>query len=337
MARQKTRKRASKQIKNRQKRHIFRYPLFIFLLLCAGAFLIAATFNVTADDILVKAKVSAPLVTSPAQFSPTIIDGMHFNSTPVEISGSCPANAAYVEIFRNNLMDGSGICNNGLFDPLIDLLPGANLLEIHVFNVTDDQGPVSDTRTLYYDVPSSPASGQYITSQAPSTNPLILTTTFVYKGFDVGQEVSWPIEINGGSAPYALDVDWGDGGNDVISRGNSGTFNIKHIYSKPGGYKDSYTIQVKASDSSGRKAYLQFFVIIVSPTSIANNTQSNICDTHAGALYSGALSCSLFSSNRSWLWYAWPAYLLIFLLVLSYWLGEREELIILKKRGVLHR
>ncbi|MGH7157106.1 MAG: PKD domain-containing protein [Candidatus Saccharimonadales bacterium] len=323
MARQKTRKRASKQIKSRQKRHFWRYPLFTFLLLCAGAFLIAATFNVTADDILVKAKVPGSPVTSPPVIT-NLIPNQQFNAMPIYVSGTCPGNAAYVEIFDNGIMQGTAICNNGFFDPQFNLFPGKNQITAQAFNITDDPGPASLLMTVYYN-PPQPPQPPHSPAQSTTAAPLTLTTAFVYKGFDVGQEVSWPVEISGGSAPYALNVDWGDGNNDVISRGSSGSFDINHTYSKPGGYKNSYTIQVKASDSSGNKAYLQFFVIV-------NQKQGQIAGV--GNITNKPTPTL---NSKGWLWYAWPAYLLIFLLVLSYWLGEREELIILKKRGLLHR
>lgn len=308
-------------MKSRQKRRVLRYPLFIFLLLCAGVFLIAATFNVNADDILVKAKVLGPPVTSPAVITSPAA-GSRFSSIPITVSGTCPANAAYVEVFRNNTMSGTAICDGSSnFQLSTDLFPGQNDLAAHVFNITDDEGPVSAAVTVYYDVPTSPGSQP----SSPSTTPLTLQTAFVYKGFDVGQEVNWPIEISGGSPPYALNVDWGDGSNNVISHGAAGAFNITHTYSSPGGYKNSYTIKVKAADQSNQKAFLQFFVII-------NQKQGQITGVNN---INNKPTPSL--GGKNWLWYAWPAYLLILLLVLSYWLGEREELIILKKRGLLRR
>ncbi len=324
MARPKTKKRASKRVTSRKRRFFFPYPLFLFLMLCAGAFLVTATFKAGADDIVVTAAVHAPPVTSPALIiNPA--SGTHFTSIPITVSGSCPSGAAYVEIFRNNLMSGSAICDSSSnFQLTIDLFPGQNELVAHVFNVTDDEGPVSGTVTIYYDVPQPPPGTSSTPKKAgpAAVSPLTLKTAFIYKGYYTGQEVEWPLQISGGVKPYALNVDWGDGASDVISRGGEGEFTIKHTYSKPGGYKGSYTVAVKASDSTGNKAYLQFFVII----------NSRNVPASAGNIYNKPPPNL---DNNSWLWVVWPAYLLVLLLVLSYWLGEREEMIILRRKGLL--
>jgi hypothetical protein len=325
MARQKARKKASKQIRNRKKRSIFSYPLFLFLLLSAGVFLIAWTFRVGAD-VLVTAKVAGPPVTSPAVIT-NPANGTHFTSIPINVSGTCPSNAAYVEIFRNNVMSGTALCNGGAFQLSTDLFPGANALVAHVFNVTDDKGPVSSTVTVYYDIPSPPTSGPVTTprSGGPSaTNLPILKTAFLYKGYHVGQPVVWPLELSGGQPPYAVSVDWGDGTSDLISRPQAGQFNVNHTYSQPGGAQNSFVIKVKATDADGKGAYLQFFVIIT-PQSIGA----------AGNIFTK--SPPHISSGLNWLWIAWPLYVVILLMAVSYLLGEREEIIILRRKGMLSR
>jgi hypothetical protein len=123
MSRQKPKKRASKQIKNRKSRFFLPYPLLIFLTLCAGVFLVAATLNVSANDLLVSAKVAGPPVTSPAAIT-SPVNGTHFSSVPISVSGTCPANAAYIELFRNNVMSGTAICSGGNFQLSSDLFVG---------------------------------------------------------------------------------------------------------------------------------------------------------------------------------------------------------------------
>jgi hypothetical protein len=322
MARQKTRKRAARQIKSRKKRSVFSYPLFLFLLLCAGVFLIAWTFRAGAD-ILVTAKVAGPPVTTPAVIT-SPADGDHFTSIPISVVGTCPANAAYVEIFRNNVMSGTALCNGGAFQLSTDLFPGANSLVAHVFNVTDDEGPVSATVTVYYDVSNPPSGIPVVPSSGGSSAPNlpILKTAFIYKGYHVGQPVEWPLELSGGLPPYAVSVDWGDGTSDLISRPQAGQFDIRHTYNQAGGAKNSFTIKVKATDANGNGAFIQFFVIVTPPSIGASGNIFTKSPPHI-------------SSGLSWLWIAWPLYVLILLMAVSYLLGEREELIILRKKGML--
>jgi hypothetical protein len=316
MARQKSRARSDTKRKSRQKRFVWGYPLVIFLLLCVGVFLVAWTWRAVADDIIVTAKVPGPSVTAPAVIT-TPANGAHFMRVPVTIRGNCPTNAAYIEIFRNGLMSGSAICSGSTFQMSIDLFSGRNDLVAHVFNVTDDEGPVSSTVTIYYDKPQ-PTGHSTIN---PTTNPLLLRTDFLYKGYYIGQKVEWSLAINGGRLPYAISIDWGDGHNDVISRSSEGEFTIKHIYSHIGGYHNSYQITVKASDVAFDSAYLQFFVIV---------NQRNDSGL-AGNIYSKTPP----SLGNHWLWLAWPAYAFVLIMFFSFWLGEREELIILRKRRQL--
>jgi hypothetical protein len=311
--------RTSKKSASQKKRWFIPYPLLIFLLLAAGVFLLAWTFRVSAQDILVTARIQGPAITSPAVIT-NPVDGTRFSAVPVEVSGTCPPNAAYVEIFRNNVLSGSAICSSGgTFDLQIDLFPGRNDLTAHSFNVTDDEGPVSTTVTVFYDVPLTPSG----TIKIPTANPLLIKTAFIYKGYYTGQEVEWPIEISGGSLPYALNVDWGDGSNSIISRKASGQFTINHIYKKTGGYHGNYTIKLQASDPDGDYAYLQFFVIV-------NNKQVG---PGIGNIYTK--SPPTIGGLRHLLWIAWPAYISVFLMVLTFKLGEREEFLILRRRGQL--
>jgi hypothetical protein len=327
------RKTAKKRpVKKKNSRFSLAYPLVIFLMICSGLFLVACTFGVSADDVLITASIKAPPISSAAIItSPS--SGAHFSAVPITVNGSCPPNAAYIELFRNNFMGGSAICSSSsTFEIQTDLFPGANELTAHSFNSTDDEGPVSDKVTVFYDAPKSPpaptnpSTGQpTVGTSKPTGSPLAIKTAFVYKGYYVNQLVEWPVEIVGGTAPYAFNVDWGDGSNSVISRKNDGEFNIDHTYTQPGGYKGNYTVKVQASDSDGNYAYIQFFVIVNAKTK-----QDTI-----GSIYSKPPPS--LTNLRHLLWVAWPAYAMTFLLIVAFKLGEREEFLILRRRGQLRR
>lgn len=165
-------KRAAAKKKPVKKKKLFiPYPLVVFLMLCAGAFLVACTFGVSADEVAVTARIKGPAITSPAIIN-SPADGTHFSAVPVTVTGSCPPNAAYVEIYRNNVLSGSAIClADKTFDMKTDLFPGTNELLARVFNVTDDEGPVSDKVTVYYDVPQPPASTPGTSTGSGQTPP----------------------------------------------------------------------------------------------------------------------------------------------------------------------
>lgn len=331
MARKKAARRPIKKTNYRSRRTLFGYPLVIFLLLCAGVFLLMATFPSLADDIRVTAKVSGPLVTDPAVIT-SPAGGQRFSALPIDVEGTCPANASYIEIYRNSIMSGSAICDsNDRFQISMDLFAGANSLTAHVFNMTDDEGPVSAAVNVVYDASQPPAGGgQQTAGREPGRAtgqplpPLLAKTEFVYKGYQLGELVEWPIEISGGLLPYTADVDWGDGSSDIYQRPAAGEFIISHRYSRLPSRNRSFTIKVRATDAAGGQSYLQFFVLVTSKISSAPSA-SIFTKPIPGA------------AEKNWLWIAWPAYLALILMVICYWLGEREEIIVLKKKGLLKR
>jgi hypothetical protein len=49
-------------------------------------------------------------------------------------------------------------------------------------------------------------------------NPFTIKTDFAYRGYKVGQSIEWTFEVSGGVPPYAINIDWGDGTNSLISQ-----------------------------------------------------------------------------------------------------------------------
>jgi hypothetical protein len=319
----------------RSNRLFLPWPLVSFLLLTVGVLLVGWTFQAAADDIHVTAKVSAPLPSGPAVItSPG--DGSRFTSVPITVSGTCPTDT-YIKIFRNNFFSGTAMCTtDGNFTLDIDLFPGQNKLEAKVFNLTDDEGPASVPVTVFYDVPQQPTntpsgagvpprnpSGTSDTLSASQKPPFTIRTDFAYRGYKVGQSIEWIFELSGGVPPYALNVDWGDGTNSVISQKIAGKVSINHRYKKVGnGTKGSYKVKDTGSDSEGRQTFLQLFLIVV-PSGVPGFVSNTL---PAGPHISS-----------SWLKLIWPAYLVVILMAISFWLGEHEVLIMLKHRRNLRR
>jgi len=322
----------------RGRRLFLPWPIITFLLLAIGVLLIGWTFQSAADDIHVTAKVSAPLPSGPAIItSPG--DGSRFSQVPITVSGTCPTDT-YIKIYRNDFFSGTAMCTtDGNFSLDIDLFPGQNKLDAKVFNITDDEGPAGTPITVFYDVPQQPTGGNTTESSNPSQTPtptgsastppnvtvapLTLKTDFAYKGYKVGQSIEWSFEINGGIPPYAVNVDWGDGTNSVISQKNAGQVNATHRYKKVGsGTSGSYKVKANVSDSEGRQTFLQLFLIII-PSGVPNFVSNTL---PAGP-----------HINGSWLKLIWPAYFVVILMAFSFWLGEREELVELKNRGKWRR
>lgn len=225
----------------------------------------------------------------------------HFTSVPITVAGSCPAQTI-VEIYKNSIFAGSIACSNtgsySLND--VDLLIGTNILTAKDYNALNEAGPISNQVTVYYDVASPQAAG--ITNVNLSGSQLLLNTNAVYRGTFPGQQLNVPVDIAGGNPPYAVNAEWGDATNNVVSRSNNTTFNVSHTYSKPG----TYAISLQASDAQKQEAFLTIAAIVNGQAAVsASITPSNAAKNQALVL--------------------WPLYASVATAVISFWLGERRE------------
>jgi len=143
-----------------------------------------------------------------------------------------------------------------------------------------------------------------------------LTTNFKPVQYSINQPVSFNLNVNGGVAPYAFNISWGDGTNTTVTRLSSGSFSISHTYSKTNSLLENESIKIEGIDSQGSPSSLQLFAPVKNPA--YKNFVSYI--TQSSGLW------SVFSGIKSWLWVIWPAYIIIMLMIISFWLGERQEL-----------
>lgn len=236
----------------------------------------------------------------------TPVNGQHFKISPITVAGKCP-NGTLVEVFKDKIFAGATNCSNGQYSLKVDLLFGKNVLIAQVFDSLNQAGPFSNSVTVYYDTPLPPTLP---TSFLDFTGAqLLLDTDAVYRGSFPGQTLNVPITIIGGTAPYAVTVDWGDGTTKVIPRGNNSVFNASHAYKKAG----TYTITLQATDSKGLTAYIQVVAII-------NGQPAGVASTAPPA--SDHLIALL-----------WPIFAIAATMVISFWFGERHEKKILTKHN----
>lgn len=244
--------------------------------------------------------------------SPT--DGQRFNETPVTISGSCPAETL-VELFKNDIFAGSTVCTaSGTYSLDIDLMNGQNILIARVYDALNQAGPDSSPIAVFYD--GLPPQADPLNSLEFGGAQLLLNTDAVFRGVFPEKEMAVPIDIIGGTPPYAVNVQWGDSTNKVIPRNDNVTFNATHIYAKPG----IYQVSLQASDATGRVAFLTVAAIVngqppVGTMTTITSKPSNVITTQLLAL--------------------WPLYAIAVTSVASFWIGERREKQILTKRGLL--
>lgn len=233
----------------------------------------------------------APTISLPA-------DGQVFEEIPVTVTGLC-ADGLLVRIFKNNVFGGSAMCEGGSYTLQIDLFPGANELVAIQYDDLDQPSPESNRRTVTYaiDVPNVPGSPNQVAQR------ITLTTNYARRGVDPGKELTWPITISGGRGPYAVSIEWGDGKDELLTRDAAGTWDIKHVYERPGVYR----VIIKATDADGESAFLQ--VVAIVNGAVGADVQANETPTVI---------------KRVVLWQ--PALILFPLLLTSFWLGKRFQL-----------
>lgn len=246
-------------------------------------------FAVTEDTRAVglQAEIPANPPTVPATIT-VPSNGQRFTALPINVSGLC-SGEVLVKLFKNGVFAGSAQCNNGTYTITIDLFNSQNDLIARVYDALDQTGPDSATITVYFDQGGFNSSGPRIS----------LTSAFAKRGANPKQTINWPINLSGGTGPYAISVDWGDGNTQLISRSNPGEFNLSHQYSSP----STNTIIIKATDANGASAFLQ--VVGVANGALAQDNQGDSSSTQ--------------SAKVVIMW--WPVAVAFVLVIVSFWLG----------------
>ena len=187
-------------------------------------------------------------------------NGQSFTSQPVNVSGICPVNLL-IKLYINSVFSGSAMCTSGSYTIQATLFDGTNNLVVVDYDALNQAGPNSNTVSVSYSGPSGSA-----------TTGITLTSDYARLGANPGSTLSWPIVISGGTPPYAVSVDWGDGSAaELVSQPGSGTFNITHIYAAAGVYK----VLIKATDTSSNVGYLQLVGVANGSTNQGNSSKNS--------------------------------------------------------------
>lgn len=246
--------------------HHTSYTGLFLVLFLAAAVLLAASFNASAadgdaayDSQQGNVGVSAAIPAKEPTVAPTITrpgSGQEFTALPVEVGGSCES-GYIVKVFANDAVVGAGLCSSsGTYTIPVSIFTGNNTLMARAYNVFDRGGIASAAVGARFAPPGqpSPPAFQKFNDSTPQTNQLFIKGDVFYRGGTPGSKLSWPIELVGGTPPYAVSVGWGDGASDVYSRTAGGRLEIAHTYKGEG---KVYPVVIKASDANGNTAYLQ--------------------------------------------------------------------------------
>ena len=237
-------------------------------------------------------------------------NGQTFTDSQVNVTGVCPQ-GLIIKMFKNEVFAGSTTCDDGSFEITIDLFSGDNELVARVFDELDQPGPDSNRPVVTFD-----DSGGI----DAAVDRVTLTTNFAKRGANPGERLTWPMSITGGTGPYAVSVSWGDGSEDLLSLEFAGDFTPEHVYETAG----TYRIIVRATDANGTTSFLQLIGVAngaVQDAPVNPDDAATITPTGGTSLQ----------------FVVWPLYVMLFLIVSTFWLGRRYEIKKLKKKLATHQ
>lgn len=236
--------------------------------------------------------------------------GASFTNSPITVQGICP-NDLLVQLYNNNVMVGAVMCENGSFSVQVSLFSGTNELKAAVYDGLDQTGPESNVVTVTYTDTRFTAFGQLVT----------LTSNYGRRSTPAGTQLTWPLQLSGGTGPYAFSIDWGDGSDpQLMSQALAGAFNIDHIYKNAG----IYQVNIRVTDVNGVSAFLQLVAV--------SSGEANQPGTGEAGNGDGS------SAKQERVVVMWmPAAIALVLLFPTYWLGRRSQLVSLRNRMLKER
>jgi hypothetical protein len=200
------------------------------------------------------------------------------------------------------------MCENGSFSITVSLFPGANELTAKVTDELGQNGPNSNVVTVTYN-PNTGKDASFTTFGSFIT----LTSSYSRRAADPGSSLVWPLQLSGGTGPYAFSIDWGDGGaQDLISQPSAGIINIRHTYKTSGIYR----VTIKVTDVNGNSGFLQVIAV-------ANGAAASAIKN------SDKQPANIVIRNKI-IWI--PAAIVTALLIPAFWLGRRHEARAMRKR-----
>ena len=157
--------------------------------------------------------------------------------TILPVEGLCPQ-STLVAIYNNGNFAGSTTCTSSdLFQLLVNLKPGTNILQAQNYDGLNQPGPVTSQTIITYQTPNDtlavedlpkPQQQKIDTIMTVAPQPAIkpcyeqasiiptqqnsfgVLVACVERNVSVGELFKLPVTIVGGTSPYALSVEWGD-------------------------------------------------------------------------------------------------------------------------------
>jgi hypothetical protein len=233
-------------------------------------------------------------------------NGASFATSPITVNGICQTDLL-VQVYDNGVMVGSVMCKGGSFSLQVSLFAGTNELTAIVYDDLEQAGPVSNSVTVTYTDTSFKAFGASIT----------LTSSYGRRSAPTGTQLSWPLQLSGGTGPYAFSIDWGDGSAaELKSQALAGVVTIAHMYKQAGVYQ----VNIKVTDVNGVSAFLQ--VVALASGKVDGTTSSTVTKPDTTV-----------STKVLWI----PALVALASLIPTFWLGRRSQIVSLRNKMLKER
>lgn len=234
--------------------------------------------------------------------------GASYSTSPITVSGICPT-GLLVQVYNNGVMAGAVMCTGGSFSLQVSLFAGTNELSASVYDEIGQAGPVSNIVTVNYNAANFTAFGELVT----------LTSSYGRRSAAAGDTLTWPLQLTGGTGPYAMSIDWGDGGkSELKSIALAGVVDISHIYKKAG----VYLVNITVTDVNGVSAFLQ--LVAVANGQVDGSAQQATQEQNVK---------TVIEPKIMWI----PTVIGFALLIPSYWLGRRSQLVSIRHRLLKER
>jgi len=249
----------------------YRSLAVIFTLAGLSMLTLSQLANAAADSLFNITGTLATPVPSVAAVIAAPSNGASLTASPTSVAGSCPVVSpqVIVGVDVDGTRAGSSICDdNNDFAVPVTLSPGPHNLIARTYTITGGNGPDSGPLPITYS-PTKPlalsrrsvitlASAVKATPKptTASSAPVITATAdapFSYLG--ASKAITWSGNISGGSAPYHVLADWGDGSQDDFSV-PAGRQALAHSYPTV----QSHNLTLYIMDATGDSLTKQFAV-----------------------------------------------------------------------------
>jgi hypothetical protein len=261
-------------------------------------------------------------------------------SPEIQVTGSCPSDLL-VATYNNGVFAGSSVCaQDGTYATTIQLTVGVNILQSQDYDGLNQAGPTTDQVTITREadpvpitttnpetpiiatqptdikpdltppvVPPAPqptVNPCFDTSKTDALNPVqpTIIVNCIKRSVFTGDTITVPIRVTGGTAPYALWINWGDGTTDLKTVLDTDYHNYQHTYKTAG----IIGVSLKTTDAKGLTSFIQTVVQVNGSTTpgATTSTFTNIANG-LGSVWTEAPV---------------PLYVAAVTLVLGFWVGD---------------